>query len=280
MLTGFLPLSNPRSYVHKTTKKTRSKPQFLIVFFLFQPKTLDPTSFGYYSRVLFTIAHHHDLIDVVEADLKKFQSILSAYPLVRQNVRGDELDPEALQELLTGLKLADESTAIIQWLAAQRVMNDFDRIVDNLAEIIEEETGIIRGTITVGRVHDAQLKFLISYIKANHLKPGQNLSLSLKFDPTLGPGVKYEVGSFSADDTVQPKLDTLLSRHLEHVQEEVDTQISSLKNLEFQSPKSDEEKISDALHHASNTGFDWRRVQEAADADGKIDWKKLPDLRK
>ena len=132
----------------------------------------------------------------------------------------------------------------------------------------------------MGYENPEYLAWLQKYISKNHLKPGQKLQLSVSIDPTFGPGVTYQVGAFSADDRIEPKLDALVSRHSDHVQEQLETKLSTFKSLDFQLPKSDDELKSDALHNLSNNGFDWRKLQDASDSEGNIDWKKVPDLRK
>jgi len=197
--------------------------------------------------------------------------LISSRHEVYNRFKSNEVTESQLKILTSGLKLSATTGEFINWLRKQRRLSSFDEVVRCYSILRDNQTGIIKANVVSGDSLDAaEVKNLENYLTIRHLQTGQKLQLNYTYDPSIGPGLKYDVGNVSVDDTLLTKLSTLHESVNEQINQHFEARTTEINAIDFRLPPTEQELKIRALFDSGNVGYDWSKP---------IDPTKIPDLR-
>jgi F-type H+-transporting ATPase subunit delta len=164
-----------------------------------------------YASALFELAQESKSVDVVAADLDRFDAMIQSSPdlqrLVRNPVFTAEEQAGAIGSILDRTQLTGLASNFIRLVAAKRRLFVLPEMIRAFREVVATSRGIVRAQVTLaeqptGKVVDDIKAALRDVAKAE-------INLDVKVDPSLIGGLIVKMGSRMVDASVRTKLNSI-----------------------------------------------------------------------
>lgn len=163
---------------------------------------------GRYAAALFELAQEAKAIDVVSADLAKFEALIASNPdmarFVKSPVFTSEDQVKALTPILDKAGIGGLAAKFLKLVAAKRRLFAVHDMVRAYSALVDRENGVVRAQVTVA---DVPSEKVLSDVKSA-LKDvaGDKVEVDVKIDPTVIGGIVVKIGSRMIDSSLRTKL--------------------------------------------------------------------------
>jgi F-type H+-transporting ATPase subunit delta len=166
---------------------------------------------GRYATALFELAREERTVDVVKADLDRFNVMVAESDdlarLVRSPVFTAAEQVKALSALLDRAGIAGTSAKFLKLLAANRRLFAVGDVIRTFRTLVARFKGEATAQVTVAEpLSDKNLDALKSGLKA---VTGKDVDLNVKVDPEIIGGLIVKVGSRMVDSSLRTKLNSI-----------------------------------------------------------------------
>ncbi len=163
-----------------------------------------------YAQALYEVAVERKLVDKVEEDLGKFQSILEAYPGVYAYYNSPSESREAKVKLVTDLftpSFSPLSLELIKLMVTKGRAREVDAVRAEFVKIRLEETGIVSAQVTsaipLTKTETTKLTKKLESLT------GHRVESEYAVDPNILGGIRVVYNNVSIDGTLKGALDNL-----------------------------------------------------------------------
>ncbi len=166
---------------------------------------------GRYATALFELAKDERSVDVVKADLDRFDAMVAQSAdlarLVRSPVFSAEEQLKALSAVLDAAGLIGTAAKFLKVLTVNRRLFAVRDVVKAFAVLVANFKGETAADVTVAEpLSDKNLDALKTALKS---VTGQDVSLNVKIDPAIIGGLIVKVGSRMVDSSLRTKLNSI-----------------------------------------------------------------------
>jgi F-type H+-transporting ATPase subunit delta len=166
---------------------------------------------GRYATALFELARDERSVDVVKADLDRFDAMLAQSPdlarLVRSPVFSAEEQLKALSAVLDAAGSTGTAAKFLKVLAVNRRLFAVRDVVKAFGVLVANFKGEAAADVTVAEpLSDKNLDALKTALKS---VTGQEVSLNVRIDPAIIGGLIVKVGSRMVDSSLRTKLNSI-----------------------------------------------------------------------
>jgi F-type H+-transporting ATPase subunit delta len=166
---------------------------------------------GRYATALFELARDEKSIDVVTADLDKFQAMLADSAdlkrLVRSPVFAADAQLKALTVLLERAGISGVAAQFLKVLTANRRLFAVNDVIKAFRALVAKFKGEATADVTVAEsLSDKNLDVLKAALKS---VTGKDVALNVKIDPSIIGGLVVKVGSRMVDSSLRTKLNSI-----------------------------------------------------------------------
>lgn len=174
-------------------------------------ETMTASVAGRYASALFDLAQEQNSIAAVEADLVKFDTMLSASDDLKAFVRSPILSADdqvrALGAVLAAAGITGVTTNFLQLVARNRRLFVVGDMVKTFRTLAARSRGEVAAEVTSAiPLSDAQSEALRAELKA---MAGKNVVVAAKVDPSILGGLVVKMGSRMIDSSLKTKLSSL-----------------------------------------------------------------------
>jgi F-type H+-transporting ATPase subunit delta len=166
---------------------------------------------GRYATALFELARDEKSVDVVKADLDRFDAMIAGSAdlgrLVRSPVFTADEQVKALSAILDAAGLTGTAAKLLKLLTANRRLFAVRDVIRDFGVLVAKFRGEVSADVTVAEpLSDKNLDALKTALK---LVTGQDVSLNVKIDPAIIGGLVVKVGSRMVDSSLRTKLNSI-----------------------------------------------------------------------
>lgn len=166
---------------------------------------------GRYASALFDLAKQASNVSEVEADLKKFQSLLGESEdlvrLVRSPVISSEDQSKAIEAIVSKAGISGLSANFFKLIASNRRLFAVEDIIKAYSALSAKARGEVAAEVASAvALSEEQTAELKQALKAS---VGKDVTLNTKVDPSLLGGLVVKVGSRMIDSSLRTKLENL-----------------------------------------------------------------------
>lgn len=166
---------------------------------------------GRYATALFELARDEESIDVVIADLNRFDAMLTDSAdlrrLVRSPVFSEEAQSKALAAVLDRAGITGISANFLKVLAANRRLFAVADTIRAFRTLVAKFKGEVAADVTVAEpLSDKNLDVLKAALKS---VTGKDVVLNVKVDPSIIGGLVLKLGSRMVDSSLRTKLNSI-----------------------------------------------------------------------
>ena len=166
---------------------------------------------GRYATALFELAKDERSVDVVKADLDRFDAMIAESAdlnrLVRSPVFSAEEQLKALSAILDAAQLTGTAAKFLKVLAVNRRLFVVRDVIKSFGVLVAAFKGEATADVTVAEpLSDKNLDALKVALKA---VTGRDVSLNVKIDPAIIGGLIVKVGSRMVDSSLRTKLNSI-----------------------------------------------------------------------
>jgi F-type H+-transporting ATPase subunit delta len=166
---------------------------------------------GRYATALFELARDEKSVDVVKADLNRFDAMIAESAdldrLVRSPVFTAEEQLKALSAILDAAQLTGTAAKFLKVLAINRRLFIVRDVIKSFGMLVAAFKGEATADVTVAEpLSDKNLDALKVALKA---VTGRDVSLNVKIDPAIIGGLIVKVGSRMVDSSLRTKLNSI-----------------------------------------------------------------------
>jgi F-type H+-transporting ATPase subunit delta len=166
---------------------------------------------GRYATALFELARDERTVDVVKADLDRFDTMIAESAdldrLVRSPVFSAEEQLKALSAILDAAQLTGTAAKFLKVLAVNRRLFVVRDVIKSFGVLVAAFKGEATADVTVAEpLSDKNLDALKVALKA---VTGLDVSLNVKIDPAIIGGLIVKVGSRMVDSSLRTKLNSI-----------------------------------------------------------------------
>jgi F-type H+-transporting ATPase subunit delta len=167
---------------------------------------------GRYATALFELALDEKAVDVVRADLEKFDAMIAASPdllrLVRSPVFGAEEQGRALAAVLDKAGIAGLAGNFLKLVAANRRLFAVRDMIRSYRTLVARWKGEVSAEVTAAEaLSDNHMEALKSALKS--VSGGKTVDLNVKVDPSIIGGLVVKLGSRMVDSSLRTKLNAI-----------------------------------------------------------------------
>ncbi len=166
---------------------------------------------GRYATALFELARDERSIDVVKADLDRFDAMVAESAdlarLVRSPVFSAEEQLRALSAVLDAAGLTGTAAKFLKVLTVNRRLFSVRDTIKAFGALVAKFKGQAAADVTVAEpLSDKNLDALKTALKS---VTGQEVSLNVRIDPAIIGGLIVKVGSRMVDSSLRTKLNSI-----------------------------------------------------------------------
>jgi F-type H+-transporting ATPase subunit delta len=166
---------------------------------------------GRYATALFDLARDEKSIDVVKADLDRFDAMVAGSAdlarLVRSPVFSAEEQLKALSAVLDAAGLTSTAAKFLKVLTVNRRLFSVRDVIKAFGVLVAHFKGEAAADVTVAEpLSDKNLEALKTALKS---VTGQDVSLNVRIDPAIIGGLIVKVGSRMVDSSLRTKLNSI-----------------------------------------------------------------------
>jgi F-type H+-transporting ATPase subunit delta len=166
---------------------------------------------GRYATALFELARDERSVDVVKADLDRFDAMVAQSAdltrLVRSPVFSAEDQLKALSAILDAAQLSGTAAKFLKVLTANRRLFVVRDVIKAFGLLVANFKGEATADVTVAEpLSDKNLEALKAALKS---VTGQDVSLNVKIDAAIIGGLIVKVGSRMVDSSLRTKLNSI-----------------------------------------------------------------------
>jgi F-type H+-transporting ATPase subunit delta len=166
---------------------------------------------GRYATALFDLARDDKSIDVVKADLDRFDAMISESPdlarLVRSPVFTADMQAKALAAILDRAGIGGTAANILKVLVANRRLFVVQDVIKAFRVLVARFKGEATADVTVAEpLSDKNLEALKGALKS---VTGKDVDLNVKVDPAIIGGLIVKLGSRMVDSSLRTKLNSI-----------------------------------------------------------------------
>jgi F-type H+-transporting ATPase subunit delta len=166
---------------------------------------------GRYATALFELARDERTVDVVKADLDRFDAMVAESTdltrLVRSPVFSAEEQLKALSAILDAAQLTGTAAKFLKVLAVNRRLFVVRDVIRTFGVLVAAFRGEATADVTVAEpLNDKNLDALKTALKS---VTGRDVSLNVRIDPAIIGGLVVKVGSRMVDSSLRTKLNSI-----------------------------------------------------------------------
>jgi len=166
---------------------------------------------GRYASALFDLASEQKSVAAVEADLKRFDGLLSLSEdlrnLVRSPLTSSDDQGRALAAVLAQAGIGGITANFVALVAKNRRLFVIPEMIANFSKLAANARGEIAAEVTSAQpLTDSQTQALRETLRAS---AGKDVILAAKVDPSLIGGLVVKIGSRMIDSSLKTKLANL-----------------------------------------------------------------------
>ncbi|HEY2138238.1 MAG TPA: F0F1 ATP synthase subunit delta [Xanthobacteraceae bacterium] len=166
---------------------------------------------GRYATALFELALDNNAVDLVKADLEKFEGLIGESPdfarLVRSPVFSTEDQARALAAVLARIGITGLTAQFLMVVASNRRLFFVGDMVRAFRAMVARHNGEVTAQVTVAErlsdAHRAAIKDALNSIT------GKDVGLDVKVDPAIIGGLVVKLGSRMVDSSLRTKLNSI-----------------------------------------------------------------------
>ena len=166
---------------------------------------------GRYATALFELARDERSIDLVKADLDRFEAMLADSAdlkrLVRSPVFSSGTQAKALSAVLEKAGISGISANLLKVLTANRRLFAVDQVIRAFGALVAKFKGEAIADVTVAeKLSDKNLDALKTALKS---VTGKDVALNVNVDPSIIGGLVVKLGSRMVDSSLRTKLNSI-----------------------------------------------------------------------
>jgi F-type H+-transporting ATPase subunit delta len=166
---------------------------------------------GRYATALFELARDEKAIDVVKADLDRFDALLGESAdlkrLVRSPVFSADAQLKALTAVLDKAGITGIAANFLKVLTRNRRLFAISGVIGAFRALVAKFKGEATADVTVAeRLSDRNLDALKTALKS---VTGKDVALNVKVDPSIIGGLVVKLGSRMVDSSLRTKLNSI-----------------------------------------------------------------------
>ena len=166
---------------------------------------------GRYATALFELSRDEKSVDVVKADLDRFDTMIEQHPdlarLVRSPVFSADVQGKALTAILDKAGITGTSAKFLKVLTANRRLFAVRGVIKAFRTLVARFKGEATAEVTVAEpLSDKNLEALKTALKS---VTGKDVALDVKVDPAIIGGLVVKVGSRMIDSSLRTKLNAI-----------------------------------------------------------------------
>jgi F-type H+-transporting ATPase subunit delta len=174
-------------------------------------ETMTASVAGRYASALFDLAKEQNAVAAVEADLVKFDGLLSMSDDLRAMVRSPVISADEQSKALAAVSakagISGVAANFLGLVARNRRLFVVSEMIKNYRQLCAKSRGEVDAEVTSAMpLTDAQTAALKQVLKAS---AGSDVVLSAKVDPSLLGGLVVKIGSRMIDSSLKTKLANL-----------------------------------------------------------------------
>jgi len=174
-------------------------------------ETMTASVAGRYASALFDLASEQKSVAAVEADLKRFDGLLSLSEdlrnLVRSPLTSSDDQGRALAAVLAQAGIGGITANFVALVAKNRRLFVIPEMIANFSKLAANARGEIAAEVTSAQpLTDSQTQALRETLRAS---AGKDVILAAKVDPSLIGGLVVKIGSRMIDSSLKTKLANL-----------------------------------------------------------------------
>ncbi|XP_018328208.1 ATP synthase subunit O, mitochondrial [Agrilus planipennis] len=165
---------------------------------------------GRYATALYSAATKENKLDSVEKELVMFQTTIQKDEKLREFVLNPTIKrqtkSEAIKAIASKLSLSSQSSNLLQLLAENGRLKNFDAIINSFKVIMAAHRGEVTCEVITARELDASQKQQLEQVLKSFLKQKESLVLSTKVDQSIVGGMIVSIGDKYVDMSVASKI--------------------------------------------------------------------------
>ena len=166
---------------------------------------------GRYAIALFDLANETNAIDVVKADLERFDAMIAESAdltrLVRSPVFSADEQLQALGAVLDRAGIGGLAAKFLKLVAAKRRLFAARDMIKGFRELVARHKGEATAEVTVAeKLKDEHVAALRAALKT---VSGKDVDLDIKIDPAVIGGLVVKLGSRMVDTSLRTKLNAI-----------------------------------------------------------------------
>lgn len=165
---------------------------------------------GRYATALYSAASKQKSLDAVEKDLLSFQKSLKTDGKLRDFILNPVIKrtekSQALKALGEKIKLNPQSSNLLQVLAENGRLKNYDGVVNAFKTIMEAHRGEVNCEVITAKELDASQKQKLEGVLKSFVKANEKVFISTKVDPTILGGMIVSIGDRYVDMSVASKI--------------------------------------------------------------------------
>jgi F-type H+-transporting ATPase subunit delta len=167
---------------------------------------------GRYATALFELARDEKALDVVKADLDRFEALIAESDdlkrLIRSPVFSSEDQLKAMTAVLAQTGIGGIAANFVRFAAQNRRLFAVPEMIRSFRLLLARHRGESSADVTVAeKLSDAHLGALKEALKS--VTGGQDVDLNVKVDPAIIGGLVVKLGSRMVDTSLRTKLNAI-----------------------------------------------------------------------
>jgi len=166
---------------------------------------------GRYATALFELALESNAVDVVKADLARFEALVAQNPdlerLVRSPVFSSEEQTKALSAVLEKIGVGGITAQFLKVVASNRRLFAVRDMIRAYSVLVARYHGEVMAHVTVAETlseaHRAAIRDALKSVT------GKDVELDVKLDPAIIGGLVVKLGSRMVDSSLRTKLNSI-----------------------------------------------------------------------
>ena len=166
---------------------------------------------GRYATALFDLASEGETIDALQADLERFDALITESAdlarLVRSPVFSAEEQSQALDAVLERAGIGGLAVKFLKLVTANRRLFAVRDMIKAYRDLVAQHKGEATAQVTVAeKLKDEHIDALRAALKS---VSGKDVDLDIKVDPAIIGGLVVKLGSRMVDTSLRTKLNTI-----------------------------------------------------------------------
>lgn len=165
---------------------------------------------GRYATALYSAASKQKTLDAVEKDLLNFQKSLKTDTKLRDFILNPVINrtekSQALKALGQQIKLNPQSSNLLQVLAENGRLKNYDGVVNAFKTIMAAHRGEVTCEVITAKELDAAQKQKLEGVLKSFVKSNEKVFITTKVDPSILGGMIVSIGDRYVDMSVASKI--------------------------------------------------------------------------